>query len=584
MKTITTLILLVCFSLIVVAQENYLTPFEQQSNVTATYEETIAFYEELAADFEELRLIEVGQTDVGRPLHLAVLTTDQDFTPERSRVNGKAILFINNAIHPGEACGVDASMMLVRDFLTDATLKAQLKNLTVVVIPFYNIGGGLNRNSTTRVNQDGPLSYGFRGNAQHLDLNRDFIKCDSRNAQSFNKIFTDWSPDVLIDNHTSNGADYQYTISLIATQHNKLEPQMAEYMNEKMLPFLYDYMEEVDWEMTPYVYAADTPDKGIAGFLDLPRYSSGYAALHNTFGFMPETHMLKPFEDRVQSTYSFMRGMIKYMSRNYKNIQSVRKQAYQSLRNTTKFPINWELNLKKWDPLVFKGYEAKYKDSEISGKERLYYEREEPYEKSIRYYNYYNVSDSVRSPIAYIVPQAAYRVIERMKWNGVRMERLSEDTELTVDVYYIKNYETTDGPYEGHYLHSKVELESETESVIFYKGDYVIYANQPANRYIVETLEPRAPDSFFAWNFFDGILERKEYFSPYLFEESAKEILEFNSGIKEELEAKKKEDKDFAKDGIAQLRFIYERSEHSERNYNRYPVGRLMNFELLELE
>jgi len=570
--------------MILVAQKNYLTPFEQQSNATATYEETIAFYEELAEDFEELRLVEVGQTDIGRPLHLAILTTDRDFTPERSRVNNKAVLFINNAIHPGEACGVDASMLLARDFLTNATLKKQLAHLTIVIIPFYNVGGGLNRNSATRVNQNGPESYGFRGNAQHLDLNRDFIKCDSRNAQSFNKIYTDWSPDVLIDNHTSNGADYQYTISLIATQHNKLESQLADYLNKKMLPYLYDYMKDVDWEMTPYVYAADTPDKGIAGFLDLPRYSSGYAALHNTLSFMPETHMLKPFEDRVQSTYSFMKGMIKFMSRNYRDVQSVRKQALQSLRNTTNFPINWELDLKKWDPLVFKGYEAKYKDSEISGIERLYYDQEEPYEKSIRYYNYYNVSDSVRSPIAYIVPQSAYRVIERMKWNGIRMERLKEDTELTVEVYYIKNYETTNRPYEGHYLHSKVELEKETESVTFRKGDYVIYANQPSNRYIVETLEPHAPDSFFAWNFFDGILERKEYFSPYVFEDSALEILEYNSDIKEALEAKRKEDKDFAKDAIAQLRFIYERSEHAERNYNRYPVGRLMNFELLELE
>lgn len=584
MKTITTLVLLVFFSIILVAQENYLTSFERQSNTTATYEEAIAFYEDLADNFDELRLVEVGQTDVGRPLHLAILTTDQDFTPERSRVNNKAVLFINNAIHPGEACGVDASMMLVRDFLTDVTLKKQLENLTIVIIPFYNIGGGLNRNSATRVNQNGPESYGFRGNAQHLDLNRDFIKCDSRNAQSFNKIFTDWSPDVFIDNHTSNGADYQYTISLIATQHNKLEAQMADYLNDKMLPYLYNYMEEVDWEMTPYVYAADTPDKGIAGFLDLPRYSSGYAALHNTFSFMPETHMLKPFEDRVQSTYSFMRGMIKFMSRNYKNIQSVRKQAFQSLRNTTKFPINWKLDLENWDPLVFKGYEAKYKESEISGLERLYYDRDEPYEKSVRHYNYYNVSDSVRSPIAYIVPQSAYRVIERMKWNDIRMERLREDTELTVEVYYIKSFETTDRPYEGHYLHSKVEVEKEIESVVFRKGDYVIYANQPANRYIVETLEPQAPDSFFAWNFFDGILERKEYFSPYVFEDSALEILEYNDEIREALEAKRKEDEEFAKDAVAQLRFIYERSEHAERNHNRYPIGRLMNFELLELE
>jgi hypothetical protein len=31
----------------------------------------------------------------------------------------------------------------------------------------------LNRNSTSRTNQNGPEEYGFRGNARNFDLNRD---------------------------------------------------------------------------------------------------------------------------------------------------------------------------------------------------------------------------------------------------------------------------------------------------------------------------------------------------------------------------------------------------------------------------
>ena len=71
----------------------------------------------------------------------------------------------------------------------------------------------LNRNSTTRTNQNGPESYGFRGNARNYDLNRDFIKSDTKNAKTFAQIFHLVQPDVFIDNHVSNGADYQYILN-----------------------------------------------------------------------------------------------------------------------------------------------------------------------------------------------------------------------------------------------------------------------------------------------------------------------------------------------------------------------------------
>ncbi|MCB0684759.1 MAG: hypothetical protein KDC32_28155, partial [Saprospiraceae bacterium] len=66
---------------------------------------------------------------------------------------------------------------------------------------------------------------------------------------------------------------------------------------DRLLPDLYRGMAKRGWEMTPYVNVDGTPDEGIYGFLDLPRYSTGYAALHQCIGFTPETHMLKPYRD-----------------------------------------------------------------------------------------------------------------------------------------------------------------------------------------------------------------------------------------------------------------------------------------------
>ena len=555
---------------------SFLTPFEEKENYSATYFETIAFYKLLEHNFSKnIKMVEVGMSDVGRPIHTVILSENDANTPEKAREQGKQILFINNAIHPGEPCGIDASMLLVRDYLMDEKLLENLKSVTIVLIPIYNIGGALNRNSTTRANQNGPEAYGFRGNSQHLDLNRDFIKCDSRNAMTFNDVFTQWMPDILVDNHTSNGADYQYTMTLIPTQHNKLAKPLADVMNGDMLPFLFENMDNAGWEMTPYVYARNTPDDGIAGFLDLPRYSSGYASLFNCISFMPETHMLKPYKSRVVSTYTFMDLMLKYMVANEAKLRQAKMNADKLIQTQSTFDINWELDFSNIDTITFKGYTAKYKPSEISGLDRLYYDRNEPYEKLIPHFNHYKSTQSVEKPKAYVVPQSAWRVVERLKNNKIKMTQLENDTVIEVEIAYIEDYKTGKEAYEGHYLHSNVKLKKTTQKVEYKVGDFIIYTNQTKNRYIVETLEPQAPDAFFAWNFFDGILQRKEYFSAYVFEDLALEILEKNPTIKTELENKKTTDEKFAASASAQLMFIYERSELAEQGYLRYPIGRM---------
>jgi len=240
------------------------TPFELQENYSATYEEGIAYYNKLDGRFTKCKMITVGETDSGKPLSLAILSKDHDFTLEKLAASDKPLFFINNAIHAGEPCGVDATMMLYRDILASDSLRSWLDEVNIVAVPFYNVGGVLNRNSTTRTNQNGPSEHGFRGNAQNLDLNRDFIKGDSKNAESFSRLFSQLQPDVFIDNHTSNGADYQYTMTLINTMPEKLPEGLGSLLRDNMLPAIYKDMEERNWPMTPYVSTLGSiPDTGI---------------------------------------------------------------------------------------------------------------------------------------------------------------------------------------------------------------------------------------------------------------------------------------------------------------------------------
>lgn len=549
-----------------------ISPFEKNRELTATYQEMIGFYQVLDKKYEQLQIFDGGKSDIEKPINLIVLSRDKIFDPIEIRKQNKRILLINNGIHPGEPEGIDASMMLVRDLLERNSIP---KNVVICIIPVYNVDGMLNR-GRSRVNQNGPESYGFRGNYQNLDLNRDFIKGDSRNSKAFQEIFNTWKPDVFIDNHTSNGADYQYVMTLIAPQKDKLNPILSNYLTKQMLPDLYKKMKASNFEMTPYVNSIEeTPDSGITGFLETARYSTGYAALHNTIGFMPETHMLKPYHQRVEGTYKFMEHVIEIVERDADLIAKNKLMADTEVSTQVVFPLQWILDDKNFSILTFKGYKAKYKASELSGLPRLFYDRNEPYEKDIRVFDNYLPSVIVKKPLAYIIPQSWQRVIDLMRLNGVQMNSLAADTQIELEMYYIEDYKTVNKPYEGHYLHSQVKLRAENQKVKYYEGDFVIFTDQPQNRYIIETLEPQGVDSFFSWNFFDSILGQKEHYSDYVFEDEAARLIKDDSEMLQRLEEEKKKNPALLQNPKLQLDWVYRNSKYYEKTHMRYPVGRL---------
>lgn len=539
---------------------------------TPTYDEIIATYAGLAKNSKLVQLTECGTTDIGKPLHLVVISKDGKFDPASAAAKTK--IFINNGIHPGEPDGIDACIELTRMYVAHPELLPA--NVVLCIIPVFNIDGCLNRSSMSRANQNGPEEYGFRGNAKNLDLNRDFIKCDALNTCYLEQAFRDWKPDIFIDTHVSNGADYQYVLTVIESQRSKMNYIVSDYVKNKMLPSLYATMKEKKYEMCPYVdFRGETPESGIIGFLDTPRFSTGYTSLFNCISFVTETHMWKPYNDRVWATYEFLLATINFASKENAAILKTHSDADEYVGKQKSFTLNWQLDTSKFEWISFKGFEAKHKLSAISNQQRLYYDRNAPFTKQVKYFNAYLPVTTVTSPEFYIIPQAYTKVIEQFKINKIEMNRLSKDTAMKVEVYYIDDYKSARSPYESHYIHSQVKVSRDEQVIQYYKGDYVVQTNQTSNRYIVETLEPEGGDSFFAWNSFDGILQQKEWFSDYIFEEKADSLLKANPALKAQLLTKQKSDTAFAKDHWAQLYFIYSHSPYMEKTYNRYPVARM---------
>ena len=564
MKKITILFL---FQTIFSFAQDFKTPYEKgNGNQTTTYEEMVKFYDDLDKNFESISVVEKGKDDNGELIRVVIF--------DNSKKQNIPVIFINNGIHPGESDGIDATMMLIRDLALGKIKVPQ--NTKVAAIEAYNISGMQRHGKFSRANQNGPEEHGFRGNARNFDLNRDFIKNDTENAKAFQEIFHWLKPIYFIDNHVSNGADYQYTFTYISTNKERLGNSLGTYFHQEMQPKLIQNMEKSKILNVPYVNIhGDSPDEGFPAFMDSPRYATGYTTLFNIPGTVAETHMLKPYQDRVKATYEYMRHSINFVDENYLDISKKMMEELTNYLPNKKYAIRWKLDSTKYSFIDFKGYEAGKKPSEISGKPRLFYDRSKPFTRKVKFFDTYKADKEIVIPSYYVIPKSEGKIIENLKRNQIKFKELQSDSLITVESYKIVDFKTVKNPYEGHYLHFDTQVSSELKTKKFRKGDYLVSTKQSGVKFLLETLEPEAVDSYFNWNEFDGILGQKEYFSDYVFEDTAAELLKTNKALKTAFELKKASDANFAEDGAAQLDWVYKNSEYYEGTVNQYPIYRI---------
>lgn len=540
-------------------------------NVTPTYPELIQYFEELAEKHAEIELYAMGESDYGLPIYVCVINGAKDSIKTFEKARNETTLLINNGIHAGEPDGINACLIWIDEWIKNGKIT---KNLPVIaIIPAYNVGGMMNRSTNSRANQNGPDEYGFRGNAQNLDLNRDFIKMDSKNAFTFATIFHALDPDVFVDTHVSNGADYHYTLTYISSMKERMAPSIEALTYSVLIPDLTKSLKKKSWDLFTYIeLVKETPEDGIIAFNDLPRYAMGYTALFDAISFTLETHMLKPFPQRVQATHDFIADLITFSHEHSTEIEKARLEARNHWQKQDYFKFNYQLSNQK-DSLLFKGFEFTEPISEVTGLPRLKYHRDRPFEKYVPYYQSYSSNDSVKVPNFIIVNSQETEVLERLKANQISYKTLEKDTLIQVMNERVHAFEAPKKPYEGHYFHSKMETTFEKNEILFKKGDVMIDLKQPKRQFLLSTLISKADDSYFRWNFFDSYLQQKEYFSPYVFEDQAIEILAKNPTLKAAFEQKKRDDKAFRESSWDQLYFIYQHSELFEKSFHLLPVS-----------
>jgi len=544
-------------------------------NESPTYDELHLTLKQLASKNKEIELYNMGNSDYGLPIYVCIVNGAGDSTKTFAKAKNETTILINNAIHPGEPDGVNAMLLWLEEWIKAGK---KTKDLPVIAfIPAYNVGGMMNRSSTSRANQNGPEEYGFRGNARNFDLNRDFIKMDAENTFTFARIFHSLDPDVFVDNHVSNGADYQYTLTYISSLKARLAPSIQTLTYEKLIPELKSQLKKRGTDLFPYVeLKGETPVEGIVAFNDLPRYAMGYASLFHSLSFTVETHMLKPFPERVLVTKQFMEELTKWTFENKKAIELSRKSAREWEQNMNYFKFNYTISEQK-DSVLFKGFEHSFPMNETTNLKRLFYDRSKPYVRFIPNFCHSIAKDSVVVPEFYVVGAQEKETILRLKANTIQFQTLAKDSLMELTVSVVADYKSNSKPYEGHFKHREIQIKQKKVEIKLKKGDILIPSKQKGAFFIHSVLQSRAEDSYLSWNFYDSYLQQKEYFSNYVFIDQVAEILKANPELKAKFMAKKDSDTNFRNSEWEQLYFIYSNSPYFEQTFMRLPVYEKLN-------
>lgn len=589
MKTLRILMLLVFASAMLsttAGQSNvpvkWLTHFEKTGYMeTESYDQTMAYFKRLAESSEYAKMFSFGVSPQGRKLYCLVVSKDKAFDPAAAKTTGKPIIFIENGIHSGEIEGKDASMLLLREILVTKEKKDLINKAILVVIPIFSVDAHERYGPYNRINQNGPANMGWRTTAQNLNLNRDWTKADSPEMQAMLKLFSSWLPDFFVDTHTTDGADYQYTITYSMEHYQNVFKGTREWITGKLMPYLNKRVNDDGFLIAPYLeFKGRKIENGIIGASFSPRFSHTYAAAQNRPGLLIETHMMKPYRDRVFSTKSLLEAVIRFTNKDAGELIRLNKAADKDAAEEYSverkyFPLSLELNGSS-KPFHFMGIKAEHDSSWVSGADWTRYTGEK-YETDIPFYDEMKVTDSVEAPAEYLIPVEWGKwenLIDRIKLHGIKVSQLKETAEMKVTEYKFKNVKFAGYSYEGRQRIS-ADYDSISKTVVVPKGTYVIKTNQRTIRLIINFLEPKGPDSFLQWGFFNSIFERKEYFESYVMEKIARQMMEKNPGLKEEFEKKLAGDESFRKNPRQRLNFFYSRSPYMDDHLNVYPVLRV---------
>lgn len=553
---------------------------------TPRYEETMDYFRKLAQASDMVNFEKFGVSPQGRDLNIVIVDKDGLTSPEAIRAKGRMAILVQCCIHSGEPDGKDAVMIWLRDLVLFGKDKNLLDDISFVVIPIFNVDGHEDFRATNRINQNGPEELGTRNTAQLLNLNRDYLKSDTPEVKAWLRLYNKWNPELFIDCHVTNGADFQYVMTYDIENHGKaITEPMHSFSKDVFEAQLNKKMTAAGFPMFPYCEYERTYAPELGASLDVfdPRYSQSYVAYRNRLGLLLETHIYKPYKSRVMATLEAIRQSAYILQANKKellrSIELADKATSTPEFRKTPFPIKYEIDKSQVSHVDYLGWQRDTVKSDLSGGQWVKHNYDKPFTYSVPLYQHHKITQEVRIPKAYVIMPQYGALTELLELHGLRYTVLEKATEMEVETYRYTGGTFSTRQSEGRVPVVKTSYTTQTEKLLCPAGSYIVDMNQPNAKLAVYMFEPDAPGSLTYWGFFNvHVQSDNEYWINMAYMEvKGREMLEQDPAIRAEFEQKMK-NPEFAGNPDAILGYFYDIcKKRSHQDNELHPVWRLMD-------
>lgn len=559
---------------VVSREDPWVTPFESSGLLcTPRYDETMAWLRRLSDASPDLEMVSLGKSPEGRDIWMVVATRAGGFTPEAVRAARKPIVFAQAGIHSGEIDGKDAGMMLLRDLGAGRRLADLLDRASFLFVPILNVDGHERSSPYSRINQRGPEEAGWRTTARNLNINRDWPKLDAPETRAVVQALDRWDPDLWLDLHVTDGADYQYDVTFGWNGPHAWSPASAAWLDRVLGPALRADLETAGHLPGPLVWPLDErePASGILDATADPRYSTGYGDARHLPTVLVENHSLKPFGQRVLGTYVLLESVLRTVGRE----GAVLRRALEKdrARHPERVALAWRVPENPAPRTIdLLGIESRRVPSALSGGIRIEWTGK-PVTMRVPVVTQSEPTVTVVRPRAYWIPPAWADVAERLAQHGIRVERIDTPREVDGEMCRIASFELGTEPFEGR-VRVTPEVAVERRLQRFPAGSFRVPTDQPLGDLAVLLLEPESPDSFFQWGFFHEVLQQAEYVESYVMEPTAEQMMAADPALRAAFEQKLLDDAAFAGDARARLQWFYRQTPFYDATARLYPVAR----------
>jgi hypothetical protein len=525
-------VLTVCAVIVVVAvafgtrHPALLTVAEQSGfQETSRYQDVRAFLETLTRQTPRARVEMFGRSEEGRDLPLLVVGDPPVSSPPVG-TSALPVVFVMANIHAGEVEGKEAVLHLVRR-LTLGDLQPLLRSAVWLFAPIYNADGNERMNPENRFEQNGPIGgVGTRENANGLDLNRDFMKLESSEAQALVALMTRWNPDVVIDLHTTNGSHHGYHLTYAPGLNPNTDSRIAGYTRRRLLPTVREQMEHRH-RFRSYYYGnfataesieteqdrladLDTGTRVWRTFDHRPRLGTNYMGLRNHIAVLSEAYSYLDFKGRVKVTEAFVEEIMRFVAANGAEVRSLVAAVNDDANRgaPAEAGVGFELRPVPGRVEILSGA-VQTKLNPRSGKPMTAMVEATAIPTTMIDYGTFAATRLRPTPPAYIMRPSAnglhQSIARALSAHGIRVEELAAPARISVDQFVIDELRHAEQAFQGHH-ETSVTGRFDRREVDVPAGSIVVRTSQSLGRLVFYLLEPESDDGLTTWNLLDGAL------------------------------------------------------------------------------